>query len=472
MSRPPAAVTASRASLARYYHQHLSWTTCDGTFQCAQLLVPIDYADPHGATMHVAVIRKPATSTSDGSLVINPGGPGVSGVTFEADDAAAFSQLNEHFALVSFDPRGVGQSHPIRCVTAAQLTTYIDTNPVPTTRAEHATVVQQAKEIARDCYRRNGQYLEHVGTIDAARDMDVLRAALGDQKLTYFGGSYGTYLGAKYAQLFPTRIRAMVLDGAIDPALSQTQDDFAQAKGFQADLDDFLAACAASGSCPLGSTAAAAHATLESIRAKVTAHPLDVDGRNLGPGEFFEGLGAGLYTPTDWSALWTALAGVKDGMGSALLEFADGLTERNPDGSYSNLIESNLAIDCIDRPSPRKVSTYDAEAARFAKASPDFGAAIEYGMLPCAFWKVPPVERPHPVRAAGAPPILVIGTTGDPATPYANAQALAKQLQSGVLLTYEGDGHTAYLRHDPCVDAAVASYINDLRTPAPGTRCS
>jgi pimeloyl-ACP methyl ester carboxylesterase len=436
------------------------------------MLVPLDYSHPAGRTLHIAVIKKSSSGSHEGSLIVNPGGPGASGVGFVTEASSAFSALTEHYDLVSFDPRGVGQSDPIRCLTSAQLDTFINTDPVPATATEHAQLVAQAKLFANSCYAKNGSYLEHVGTIDQARDMDVLRAALGDAKLTYYGASYGTYLGAKYAQLFPTHIRAMVLDGALNPAEPASQENLIQAQGFQTDLDDFLAGCVRSGSCPLGSTDASAHAALETLKARVTAHPEIVNGRQLGAGEFFEGLAAGLYSTDDWPQLWAALGTAMKGNGAGLLLFADSLTERNPDGSYTNLIESNMAINCIDRPSPRSVSTYDTDAKAFAKKSPDFGAAIEYGSLPCAFWKVPPVEALHPVQAPGAPPILVIGTTRDPATPYVWAQALAKQLQSGVLLTHDGDGHTAYLDRDPCVDAAVKSYVLDLHPPAAGTTCS
>jgi pimeloyl-ACP methyl ester carboxylesterase len=466
------AVTASPAGLRRFYTQQLSWHSCEESFQCASLLVPLDYAHPQGRTLDIAVIRQPASGQSEGSLIINPGGPGASGVTFEAEAAPAFSQLTDHFDLVSFDPRGVGQSDPIRCLSSAQLDAFINTDPVPSNAAEHARLVSQAKQFADACYQRNGSYLEHVGTIDQARDMDVLRAALGDAKLTYYGASYGTYLGAKYAQLFPTRIRAMVLDGALNPDESATQETLVQSEGFETDLHDSLAACVSSGSCPLGSTQQEALAAVRALRAHLTAVPLAAGDRELGAGEFFEGLAAGMYSPDDWPELWVALSNAQHGDGTDLLKFADSLTERNADGSYTNLIESNTAINCIDRPWPRNVAAYDRAAAAFAKVAPDFGAANEYSSLPCAFWRVPPVERPHPVHAPGAPPILVIGTTRDPATPYVWAKALAAQLSSGVLLTYDGDGHTAYLRHDPCVDSAVKSYLDDLMPPAAGTRCS
>jgi pimeloyl-ACP methyl ester carboxylesterase len=373
---------------------------------------------------------------------------------------------------VSFDPRGVGRSHPVRCLTSAQLDTFINTNPDPTTPTQLAAVAAEDKSFAKACYAKNGSFLEHIGTIDQARDMDVLRAALGERQLTYYGASYGTYLGAKYAQLFPTRIRAMVLDGALDPSQSATAENRVQANGFQTDLDDFLTSCTSKPNCPLGATTAAAQSTLHAFEARITQHPIAVGTRTLGPGEFFEGLASGLYSPTDWTEFGQAIGQAMQGNGAGMLAFADGLTQRQPDGSYTNLVESNLAINCIDRPWPRTVASYVQAAHTFASTAPDFGAAIEYGSLPCAYWKVPPVESPHQVRAPGSPPILVIGTTRDPATPYVWAQALARQLSKGVLLTYQGDGHTAALRGDSCVDSVVSSYLLSLKTPPAGTRCS
>jgi pimeloyl-ACP methyl ester carboxylesterase len=458
--------------LGAYYHQTLSWHSCHDVFQCSTLQVPLDYTKPSGRSLSLAVIRLPSTGSHEGSLVINPGGPGASGISFEVEASTSFAQLADHYDLVSFDPRGVGESAPIRCVTSAQLDKFVNTNPVPRTPAEHADLVAQAKAMADACYQRNGSYLEHVSTLDEARDMDVLRAALGDRKLTYYGASYGTYIGAKYAQLFPTHIRALVLDGALNPAEPATRENLVQAKGFQTDLDDFLAACAHSGSCPLGSTPTAAHIALEALKARVTDHPeTSASGRVLGAGEFFEGLAAGLYSQSDWPQLWAVLGAVQQGNPTGLLLFSDALTGRNNDGTYNNLIEANIAINCIDRPAPRKVSAYDAAARAFAKQAPDFGAAIEYGSLPCAFWRVPPVEQTHPVHAPKAPTILVIGTTRDPATPYVWAKALTRQLGSAVLLTFNGDGHTAYLRHDSCVDTAVHNYVEDLQAPKPGTTC-
>jgi pimeloyl-ACP methyl ester carboxylesterase len=434
--------------------------------------VPLDYAKPAGSTLRIAVIRKRASGSRQGSLIINPGGPGASGLEFERDAAPQFSGVTRHFDLVSFDPRGVGQSAPIRCLTSAQLDAYVHENPSPRNAAELATVIRMAKEFADACWKRNGSYLAHVGTIDAARDMDVLRAALGDRKLTYYGASYGTYLGAKYAQLFPDRIRALVLDGALDPTQSTEAENRVQAIGFETDLHDFLAACVAGGNCPLGSSVSSAGAALTALGNRLDVHPEPVGARSLGAGEFFSGLALGFYATTLWPTLKQAIVDVQAGDGSLMLRMSDLLTERNSDGSYSNLQESNVAINCVDRPSPRAVSAYVSDADRFATVAPHFGAAIAYSSMPCAFWHVPPVEVPHAVAASGAPPIVVIGTTRDPATPYVWAQALARQLSSGVLVTFDGDGHTAYTRGNPCISAVVNAYLDALKVPAAGTRCA
>jgi len=434
--------------------------------------VPLDYTKPAGATMNVAVIRKQSTGSHHGSLIINPGGPGASGVDFERQAAFAYASLNKHLDLVSFDPRGVGASRPIRCLSSAQLDAFFNADPDPRTPAARAKLIALSKQFADACWQRNGSYLAHVGTIDAARDMDVLRAALGDSKLTYYGASYGTFLGAKYAQLFPTHIRAMVLDGAVNPAENTVTTDVGQSEGFETDLQDFLRWCANQGSCPLGSSQSAAGAGLDRIERQVRAHPVPVGSRSVGAGEFFIGLASGFYSTSEWPALRQALADVQNNKGAGILALADELTERRHDGSYSNLMESNMAINCVDRDSPRSVAGFDAAASQAAKASPHFGVDILYSSLPCAYWHVPPVERAHPVAAPGAPPILVVGTTHDPATPYVDAQALAAQLGApGRLLTLDGDGHTAYLRGNACVGGYVNPYLEDDRIPHGSPRC-
>jgi pimeloyl-ACP methyl ester carboxylesterase len=475
-SEPPSPTSTSpspnaAADLSRFYDQRLDWSSCGDGFECSTLTVPVDYTKADGATMHVAVIRKRSSGSHEGSLIINPGGPGASGIDYAQSSAEQFAGVTDHYDLVSFDPRGVGKSRPVRCVTPTQLDAFIHVDPTPDDPGEHDELVSSARSFADDCFKENGGYLEHVGTKDAARDMDVLRAALGDRKLTYYGASYGTYLGAKYAELFPKHVRALVLDGALDPRQPTSAENRVQAIGFETNLHDFLVNCAASGSCPLGSTVGAAEQNLNDLAARIDAHPLQVGSRSLGPGEFFEGLALGLYSTSFWPNLRQALSNAQNGNGQLLLLFSDALTDRHSDGSYSNLVESNLAINCIDRPSPRDVAAYDANAKAFATRAPHFGEAIAYGSLPCAFWRVPPVERAHAVRAKGAPPIVVIGTTHDPATPYVWAKALARQLSSGVLVTYESSGHTAYEHGNPCIVSAVDAYLDDAKVPADGLHC-
>jgi pimeloyl-ACP methyl ester carboxylesterase len=403
--------------------------------------------------------------------VINPGGPGASGVEFERDAAFAYDTLNQHFDLVSFDPRGVGASRPIRCLSPAGMDAFFHADPIPDTAARRARLVAVNRAFADGCWKRNGDYLRHIGSIDTVRDMDVLRAALGDRKLTYYGASYGTYLGARFAELFPTHIRAMVLDGAVDPSQDTVTADIGQAKGFETNLDDFLNWCVAH-SCPLGSTRAQAVAGFNRLWAQVRTHPLPVGRRSLGPGEFYSGVVDALYFTPLWPQLSDALASAKRGDGGPLLTMSDDQLRRRPNGTYSNLMEAFMAISCVDRQSPTSIQGFDAAAARARQASPHFGLAILYGSLQCAYWHVPPVEHAHPAHAPGAPPIVVVGTTHDPATPYVDAQSLTRELgRAGILLTLVGSGHTAYLRDDPCISNTVNAYLDTARAPRAGLRC-
>jgi pimeloyl-ACP methyl ester carboxylesterase len=460
------------AALARFYAQHLSWRSCgDHGFECAAMTVPLDYSHPDGATLAVAVTRHRATGSRRGALIVNPGGPGASGIDFAQQCYVCFAAFTSHYDLASFDPRGVGRTRPVRCLPPAQLDAFFDLPPYPTTDAQRSEMIAGDRKFIAGCLQRNGSYLSHIGTIDSARDMDVFRALLGDPKLTYYGASYGTFLGAKYAQLFPTHIRALVLDGAVDPAQDNLTGAAVQAHGFEVDLADFLRNCAASGSCPLGNTATDAQRGFDQLQARIAAHPEMVGSRKMGPAEFIGGVAQGMYSVSEWADLRTALRRAENGDGSGVLAFFDALVERNRDGTYSNLQEAFNAISCIDRQSPKSLSAYDASVRAHQKESPHFAAPIIYPSYVCALWPVPPVEQAHPVSAPGAPPILVIGTTHDPATPYSWAQALASQL-GGVLLTREGSGHTAYLSGNGCIVRDVDAYVLSLQTPAAGTTCS
>jgi len=387
--------------------------------------------------------------------------------------------LLARFDIIGFDPRGVAASEPaLACLTGPELDAYLGTDEMPGTAAELAPIVAQAKLYAQRCEQNSRALLPHVGTQNAARDMDVLRAALGQSRLTYLGKSYGTYLGTWYAQLFPHRVRALVLDGAVDPDTPSLQAGITQAEGFTVAFRSFAAWCLAASGCPFGRGASAgsvdsAASRLQALIVRANSAPLT---NRLGTGQvadgalLLNGVAAALYSKSAWPDLKTGLANAFDGDGSGLVQLANLLLERNADGTYSNLVDADTAISCIDRPWPRSLTDWQAQAAAAGRAAPLFGPPIVWGNLPCAYWPVPPAAQPA-FTAAGAPPILVVGTTRDPATPYRWARALAADLSSGVLLGWNGDGHTAYGEGSACVDQIVNDYLISLKVPRGGTVC-
>jgi pimeloyl-ACP methyl ester carboxylesterase len=465
-------------TLAGYYAQKLRWRPCDHGFQCARLLVPFDYRRPAWRRFSLPVIRLPAAGpgTRIGSLLVNPGGPGGSGVQYAQQARSQVpAAVRARFDVVGFDPRGVGGSVPaVRCLSDAQLDRFFATTDTPSNTAQRAALVSESKLFARGCQERSGALLPYVGTASAARDMDVLRAALGDPKLTYLGKSYGTYLGTWYAQLFPTHVRALVLDGAVNPAESALSMNAVQAQGFQVALHSFATDCLRHAGCPFpkGETVTAAVARVQAMLNQASVKPLTsvIPGQPGDSALLLNGVAAALYSKSFWPYLRLGLTAAFAGNGSVLVELGDVLVERDRSGHYSNLTSAELAVDCVDRPWPRNLPAWQAAAASAARAAPMFGAAIMWGSLPCAYWPVRPAT-PVRLRGAGAPPILVVGNTRDPATPFRSAQALAKDLKSGVLLGWNGDGHTAYMMGSSCVDSAVNRYLISLVPPRSGTLC-
>ncbi len=482
-------------TLAGYYAQKLRWVTCDKVFQCARLLVPFDYSRPAWRRFSLPVIRLPASHPAQriGALLVNPGGPGGSGVAYALQARSEIAApVRARFDIVGFDPRGVGGSEPaVHCLTGPELDQYFATDDMPASPAQVRVVVAESRRFAHGCERSSGALLRYVGTRNAARDMDVLRAALGQAKLTYLGKSYGTYLGTWYAALFPRHVRALVLDGAIDPASSGISMNAVQAEGFEVALRAFIANCAAAAGCPLGhSGVAAGLARIQSLLARASVHPLrnDLDGQPANGAMLLNGIATALYNQAYWGTLRSALAAAFGGNGTILVELANALFERSSSGQYSNLADAETAVDCLDRPWPRSLASWRSAAAAAGRAAPVFGQAIMWGSLPCAYWPVRSYPLPSTLRAAGhgqlvlgpggrsalgagAPPILVVGNLRDPATPYRWAQALSRDLRSGVLLGWDGNGHTAYMMGSSCVDNVVNKYLISLAVPRSGTVC-
>jgi pimeloyl-ACP methyl ester carboxylesterase len=462
-------------ALARFYQQTLHWQSCSGG-SCANLTVPLDYAHPDGATIEIAVFRAGATDPGHriGSLVVNPGGPGASGIDFARVAAQIFpTSLRARFDLVGFDPRGVGQSAPIRCLTSSQLDAYTQEPAVPADAAQENQLVTAAQQLAQACKQRNGSELAHINTALAARDMDVLRAALGDSQLTYYGASYGTFMGALYAEQFPHQVRALVLDSALDPALGASRDDVQQAQSFERVLHQFFTWCAGLGDCPLGATPATVQARFVQLEGQVQRHPLPGSGaRVVGGGPMLTAVASAMYLPeAGFPRLEQALGRAMSGDGSLLLAMSDDINGRDPSGRYSNLIESNIAISCVDRPHPTAVESYATQAQQDGVAAPTFGAAEPWSELPCAYWPVSAQIQPHPIHADGAAPILVVASRFDPATPYSWGVALSQELHSAALLTFDGTVHAAFDRGSSCIDPAVVHYLVDRATPSAGTVC-
>lgn len=446
-------------------------------YDCATVTVPRDWANPAGGeTYDIAAIRIRSENQRDriGSLLINPGGPGGSGIelavyrSFGPALGGFPTAITDRFDIIGFDPRGVGRSSPVKCISAADQDASFAADPDPDSEAEFNEVAALNKEIADGCAQKYGDRLATYSTEQAAKDMDALRAAVGDEKLTYLGYSYGTLLGATYAQLFPQKVRALVLDGAVDPTEGLAAGSEQQAKGFERAFTNFTTWCTAnSGKCPIAPDARGA---VTDALAKAETSPVrGRDGRIATPGWIFVGLVSSLYTESGWTELAQAIDTLQGGDAGGIFELADQYADRQPDGTYSNLFDANLAVNCADSDDTPTVAEIRKLQLEWKVKYPLFGSALAVGMLPCAYWAGQ--RDPYPVgKAAGAPPIVVVGTTGDPATPYENTADLASMLGVGRVLTWEGEGHTAY-PNTICIRDAVDGYLVDLELPKEGLRC-
>lgn len=472
---PTSGTEVVETALQPFYDQTIEWTSC-ADFECATAEVPVSYADPAAGSIELAVKRAPATSgEAIGSLLINPGGPGASGVDLVDSVVTTFGEgVLAQYDVVGFDPRGVAASNPVICQDDAPKDALLARDFDYSTDAGIAEARAAYAAMGAACETNTGALLGHVDTVSAAKDMDVLRAALGDEALTYLGYSYGSALGATYAELFPEKVGRMVLDGALDPALSPTELGLGQAVGFEGALRAYVTDCQGGQDCPLNGTVDEGLAQIEGLldRARRSPLPTGTD-RALTSTLAFYGIAVTLYDNGYWPFLTQALtAALDENDGSILLQLADFYNDRDPDGSFtSNSTEAFTAVHCLDGTSSADPAVMRAEAAQLEEAAPTVGYFFGYGGVICADWPHPPTGEPGPITAEGAAPIVVIGTTNDPATPYAWAENLAAQLSSGVLLTYEGEGHTAYGRSNECILGTVDAYLLEGSVPADGTRC-
>jgi pimeloyl-ACP methyl ester carboxylesterase len=452
----------------------VAWEDCGGGLECANFDVPYDHDAPDDRVFKLPLVRRPARNPDAriGSLLVNPGGPGGSGVGFVKAAWLLMPQaIAERFDLVGFDPRGQAGSTPgIDCLD--DLSAFVGLDPTPNDAADLKQIEDESAAFVAGCNERSGELLSFVGTDQIVRDMDLLREAFGDEKLTYLGFSYGTFLGTMYADRYPDRVRALVLDAALDPTLDGARFIEGQARGFEAELEAFLDDCAAKTTCAFYS-GGDPHAAYDGIQASIEAAPMPAMGTNrfVGPGEFSYAVSASLYRPSLWKKLADALARAATGDGAALLSIADGYFDRKTDGTYGDSLEVYYGVLSIDAPFPKDVSVYDALTKKLKMEAPRLGAYFPFTAYASGQWPVSSWRQPGPISAPGSAPILVVGSTNDPATPYTWGDSLAKQLSSGVLLTRNGRGHVSFLRDNTCIDAAVTDYLVDLKVPAAGTVC-
>ena len=459
-----------------FYGQTLAWEDCGAGWECSTARAPLTWDDPDAGEIELALKRLPATGDRIGSLLTNPGGPGASGVDFIGDAAQMIGDpVKAAYDLVGFDPRGVGSSTPVVCLDDAAKDEALSTEyDVPDGEAGLEERRAGYREWADACAENTGALLASVDTQSAARDMDLLRAVLGDETLAYLGYSYGTQLGATYAGLFPDRVGRLVLDGAIDVTLSAEETSEQQAVGFENALRAYVEDCQAGGSCPLRGDADAGMSQIRDLLDRAKENPLPTDSdRRVTQTLAFYGIAVTLYNDLSWPVLTQALTeAIDEGTGNTLLYLADFYNDRNADGSFAtNSAEAFRAVGCLDGRQDTDPQTMEAQRERLETEAPTMGSFFAYGALTCADWPHPVVEQEFDVNAAGAAPIVVIGTTNDPATPYVWAQGLAKTLDSGVLVTWEGEGHTAYGRSNACVSDAVDAYLVEGTVPEDGLTC-
>jgi len=468
------------AGFEDFYGQTLDWESCEGTdagaYDCTTVTAPLDWTDPDAGEIELAVIRRAADGDALGSLLTNPGGPGASGYDLIADSAlfAVGEELAAAYDVIGFDPRGVGRSTAVTCLDPEEMDAYLFDIPADPRGSAgwEDELTERNDAFVQACIDGSDGILPFITTDNAARDLDLLRAALGDAQLNYLGYSYGTFLGATYAKLFPAQVGRLVLDGAIDPSIPGIDVGTTQAVGFESALRAYMADCLDGGDCPFEGTLDEAMADLSTLLASVDRAPLTAsDGRELGADSLLTGIIAALYAQESWSFLSMALQDALSGEADTAFQLADFYYGRSPDGVYEdNSTEAFRAYNCMDYPVDSDAADQAAAEALVNEKAPTI-APFWQGVDVCEVWPAEPTGVREPIAADGAAPILVVGTTNDPATPYAWSESLADQLSSGVLVTRVGEGHTGFNKGNACVDAAVVAYLRDGTVPEDGLRC-
>jgi pimeloyl-ACP methyl ester carboxylesterase len=466
----------------------IDWTQCHAQptdearvpagAECGMLSVPVDYSKPDGDVARIAMIQFKAAGDKIGSLIINPGGPGESGVEAAAGVIDSLPEsVRQRFDVVGFDPRGVANSTPALWCNSDADNDRLRTEPQVDYSPEGvAEIEKETKEFVQRCEDKMGkEFLANIGTNNVAKDLDSMRKALGEEKLTYLGYSYGTRIGATYAEQYPDKVRALILDGAVDPNADPTEANVRQAAAFQKAFTDYATDCAKDPSCPLGTDPAKANDLYHSLVDPLVDKPLHTrDPRGLSYSDAIVGTILPLYSPNLWRHLTQALSEMKDGTGDTMLALADLYMGRDEQGHYNNSTDSRVAVNCVDKPAVTDRAKAVEEDRRVREAAPFLSYGEFTGHAPlntCAFWPVPPTTDTHEITVKGLPPSLVVSTTNDPATPYQAGYELAKQL-GGTLVTFEGTQHTVVFQGNQCVDDIAARYLVDLTLPPPDTRCS
>jgi len=464
--------------LAPYLGQEVQWSDCGAGAECATVMAPLDWDNPGvGEDVSLAVSRHSATGQALGSLFVNPGGPGASGYEFVLDsvDFAVSEVLRESFDVIGWDPRGVNFSSPVSCAaTDAELDYFFfgELEAQPDTPEWDAELLAESIRFAQECQANTGELLEFVDTLSTVRDLDLLRHLVGDEQLNYLGYSYGTLIGALYIDTFPEKVGRMVLDGPVDPGASQFDLVVNQHRGFEEALEAYLVECDLTNSCPFAGSLEQRLRGVSDLYDELEQTPLrHADGRLIDDGMLRTAMVTTLYAQSSWPFLTRMFEELQEGVTDTAIFLVDFYYDREGGVYQNNSMEAFIAINCLDYPVESDPAVLEAQADQLREAAPYTARPSGDGDLVCMNWPYPPKLNKGPVRGEGANPVVILGTTGDPATPYNWSVSLNEQLENSVLLTLVGEGHLAYDERVTCINDPVDTYFVTGDLPEDGITC-